>query len=101
MIKHYGWRNEFLSIYPNAVKIWRVDGPDASVVPWFNILMLVLFAAVFWAIYVRLRRFWRARMTPVIHDIGTSVEAATDHVVDRRGKVRRWWYGMRGKTPAR
>ena len=100
MIRHYGWRNEFLSIYPNAVKVWRVDGPDARVIPWVNIAILTLLAAFFWAIWVRWRRFRRARIDPVLDDIGDSLEAATDHVVDRRGKVRRWWDGVRGKAPA-
>ena len=101
VIRHYGWRNEFLSIYPNAIKIWRVDSPDVTIIPWINITILTLLAAVFWAIWVRWRRFRQARIDPVLEDIGDSFEAATDHVIDRRGKVRRWWDGVRGKTPAR
>lgn len=100
VIRHYGWRNEFLSIYPNAVRIWRVDGPDATVFPWINIVILTFLAAVFWAVWVRWRRFRRARIDPVLHDINNNIEAATDHVVDRRGKVRRWWDAKRGRTPA-
>ena len=101
MIRHYGWRNEFLSIYPNAIKIWRVDSPDVTIIPWINIIILTLLTAFFWAIWVRWRRFREARIDPVLEDIGDSLEAATDHVVDRRGKVRRWWDGVRGKTQAR
>lgn len=100
VIRHYGWRNEFLSIYPNAVKVWRVDSPDVTIIPWLNIVILTFLAAVFWAIWVRWRRFRRARIDPVLHDISDNIEAATDHVVDRRGKVRRWWDAKRGKTPA-
>ena len=58
VIKHYGWRNEFISIYPNAVSIRSVDGPDATIIPWLNIIILGSLAAVFWAIRVRWRRFW-------------------------------------------
>lgn len=101
VIRHYGWRNEFLSIYPNAIKIWRVDSPDVTIIPWINISILTLLTAFFWAIWVRWRRFREARIDPVLEDIGDSLEAATDHVVDRRGKVRRWWDGVRGKTQAR
>lgn len=60
-MRHYGWRNEFFSIYPNAVKVWAVDGPDARIIPWFNIVVLVLMAALGWAIRVRWRRFWQGR----------------------------------------
>ena len=101
VVRHYGWRNEFLSIYPNAIKIWRVDSPDVTIIPWINIIILTVLTAFFWAIWVRWRRFREARIDPVLEDIGDSLEAATDHVVDRRGKVRRWWDGVRGKTKAR
>ena len=63
-IRHYGWRNEFLSIYPNAVAVWPVDGPDARIIPWFNIVVLVLLAAGWWAIRVRWNRFWEKRREP-------------------------------------
>ena len=101
VIRHYGWRNEFLSIYPNAIKIWRVDSPDVTIIPWINITILTLIAAFFWAIWVRWRRFRQARIDPVLHEIGDSIEEVTDHMIDRRGKFRRWWDGVRGKTPAR
>jgi hypothetical protein len=60
-MRHYGWRNEFLSIYPNAVAIWPVAGPDARIIPWFNMIVLILLAALFWAIRVRWKRFWEGR----------------------------------------
>ena len=62
-IRHYGWRNEFLSIYPNAISLWAVEGPEARIVPWFNIVVLVLLAAAWWAIRVRWNRFWERRGT--------------------------------------
>lgn len=60
-MRHYGWRNEFFSIYPNAVRVWAVDGPEVRIIPWFNIVVLVLLTALAWAIRVRWRRFWQAR----------------------------------------
>ncbi|NCQ24579.1 MAG: DUF1523 domain-containing protein [Rhodobacteraceae bacterium CG17_big_fil_post_rev_8_21_14_2_50_63_15] len=60
-IRHYGWRNEFFSIYPNAVRVWAVDGPEVRIIPWFNIVVLALLAALAWAVRVRWRRFWRGR----------------------------------------
>ena len=99
VIRHYGWRNEFLSIYPNAVKVWPVDSPDVRIIPWVNIMILTLLSALFWAVWVRWRRFRRARIDPVLEDLGDSLEAATDHMTDRRGKLRRWWDGL-GRSPA-
>ena len=37
-VTHYGWRNELLSIFPNAAKVKPVDGPDVQLIPWFNIV---------------------------------------------------------------
>jgi hypothetical protein len=68
-IKHYGWRNEFLSIYPNAVEIWPVEGPDVRYIPWFNIIVLTLLFALFWAIRVRWKRFRARRIDPVIDEM--------------------------------
>ena len=42
MVTHYGWRNEFMSIFPNAVIIRHVEGPDVRIIPWFNIIFLTL-----------------------------------------------------------
>jgi hypothetical protein len=56
-ITHYGWRNEFLSIFPNAISVKPVSGPDARIVPWFNIILLTVLAALVWGIWARLRKF--------------------------------------------
>jgi len=67
-ITHYGWRNEFLSIFPNAVSIGRVEGPDVRLVPWFNIIVLTVLAAFAWGIWVRWKRFRKNRIEPTIDD---------------------------------
>ena len=67
-IRHYGWRNEFISIYPNAVTIKRVAGPDVRIIPWFNIIVLTVLAALFWAIRVRWKRFRRNRVDPKVDE---------------------------------
>jgi len=76
VIRHYGWRNEFLSIYPNVVSLRPVDGPDVRIIPWLNIILLTLLAAVAWALYVRWRRFRQARIDPVLDDMGDNLDEA-------------------------
>lgn len=68
-VKHYGWRMELISIFPNAVTIRQVDGPDARVIPWVSIIVLVLLAATWWAIRVRWLRFWEKRVEPAIETV--------------------------------
>ena len=53
-ITHYGWRLPIISVYPNAVSITPVDGPDVRLIPWLNIVILsflafVIFMIVRWA----------------------------------------------------
>ncbi len=36
-INHYGWRNEFFSIWPNAVSIKPVSVPDVQRKSWLNV----------------------------------------------------------------
>lgn len=63
-VRHYGWRNEFMSIFPNALSVRPVAGPDVRVVPWFSIVVLVLLVALIWGVTVRVRRFWARRFGP-------------------------------------
>jgi hypothetical protein len=67
-VTHYGWRNEFLSIFPNAVGIKQVAGPDVRLIPWFNIIVLTVLAAFAWGIWARWRRFKRNKIEPKIDE---------------------------------
>jgi len=82
-VRHYGWRNEFLTIYPNAVSITPVDGPDVTLIPWFNIVFLTLLLALVWGVTVRWRRFKARRITPAIDRMDMAVD-------ERRAGVSRW-----------
>lgn len=83
-IKHYGWRFELLSVFPNAVAIKPVAGPGERVIPWVSIAILVLIALVLWAVIARWLRFKRRRIDPVVED----VDAAWD---ERRMRFAEWW----------
>jgi hypothetical protein len=91
-IKHYGWRNEFMTIFPNAISARAVSGPDASKgIPWLNIIILTLFAAVTYGIWVRWRRFRMARIDP-------TMEAIEDDFADATGAVTGWLGSWRKKS---
>jgi hypothetical protein len=91
VVRHYGWRSELLSIYPNAVDLRLAEGPGERIVPWLNIVILVLLAAVVWGVWVRWRRFRRRRLDPVLEEMGDSVADASDGVAERLARLRRWW----------
>lgn len=55
-ITHYGWRSNLISIYPNAISIRPVAGPDVAFFPWLNIVILItlaILAFVAWRLWER------------------------------------------------
>jgi hypothetical protein len=96
-VTHYGWRNEYWSVFPNAVGLKRVDGPDATIIPWLNIIILTLFFALVWAIWVRWRRFRAKRIDPVLEGIEDSWDESMDTLAEKRGRVRRWLDSWKSK----
>ena len=51
-LRHYGWRLNLFSTFPNAIKAWPVD-EDYRHIPVFNIIVLLVLGAVFFLIYRR------------------------------------------------
>ncbi|MGI3170232.1 DUF1523 family protein [Pseudooceanicola sp. C21-150M6] len=60
-VTHYGWRMELWTVFPNAISVKAVADPDARIIPWLNIVILLTMFAIFWAIRVRVLRFWERR----------------------------------------
>ncbi len=79
MITSYGWRSDLLSIYPNAVAIKPVEGPNVTIIPWFNIIFLTALAIFLFWLWRRYRRFKENRIDPMLDDM----EDAWDNVEDR------------------
>ncbi|WP_349775070.1 DUF1523 family protein [Frigidibacter sp. SD6-1] len=96
MVTYYGWRLPILSIYPNAVKVRAVDSPDATVLPWVNILILSALALL----VLMLRRMWlqfRERtIDPVVEDAGDFLEGIDAQADAARAQAR----GMVGRFKA-
>ncbi len=94
-ITHYGWRLPIFSIFPNAVSIARVEGPDVTLIPWVNIIILSFLAFVIFM----LRKMWlqfRERMVdPALADVGETFDAAGARV-DTVRKEARGFFGRFG-----
>lgn len=82
IVRHYGWRMELITIFPNVLSVKPIDDPNMRLIPWFNIIFLTLLFAVFWAIRVRWIRFREARIDP-------TLEAVEDRYDDSRSWVAR------------
>jgi hypothetical protein len=90
-VTHYGWRIPWLSIYPNAVKVRVVEGPDVRLVPWLNALILLALAVV----ALMVRRIWlqfRERtVDPIVAEAADVLDGIDARADDARATARGWW----------
>lgn len=90
-IRHYGWRNQFLSIFPNAISLKPVAGPEDKPTNWLSISILIALVVFFWALFVRWRRFKARRVDPLVEDVEDNLYAMGDAVSDSRDSLLRWF----------
>ena len=69
MVTHYGWRFAPLSIYPNAIRITEVSGPDYSYFPWLNIVILAFLAFLVFMIRRMWLQFWERMVDPAVAEV--------------------------------
>ena len=80
LLTHYGWRIEIFSMFPNAVAIKPVDGPDYTAIPWFSIVFLLALAVLlFFLVRGGLRFMHRLELDERFENAGNSA-----------GQVWRW-----------
>ncbi len=94
VVTHYGWRIEILSMFPNAVAIERVDGPDHFPVPWFRISFFALLGGLLFWLWWLWRRFYIRRWQPFI--AGLELDERFDNASTAVGQVWRWFRANAG-----
>ncbi|MGV6813105.1 MAG: DUF1523 family protein [Brevirhabdus sp.] len=97
VITHYGWRNRFFTIYPNAIGIRPIPGPDTTVIPWFNIFFFVFVIVAFLFLRAAWRQFRERSIDPMLEDVGEHTDAARDRASGLWGRIKAWLDTWRGK----
>lgn len=69
MVTHYGWRFAPMSIYPNAIRITEVSGPDVTYFPWLNVIILTLLAVLAFMIRRMWLQFWERMVDPAVANV--------------------------------
>jgi hypothetical protein len=98
VMRHYGWRNEFFTIFPNAVAVRPATGPDERIIPWLNIVILTAlagFVLFLWRVWVRFRT---RTVDPVLDNMADRWDAVEDRAAEKRGRIQRWldsWTGRK------
>lgn len=97
LVRHYGWRNQLLTIYPNVLDLRAVDGPDHRVIPWFNILVITGLVAILLTLRRLWRRFRKRRIDPIVRDVAEAFDPDSPDKLPARPhrgpgmKFREWW----------
>lgn len=103
-ITHYGWRNEFFTIFPNAVSVQPVAGPDVRFFPWVNVIILTTLAFLLFMLWRMLAQFRERMIDPAIDranrtldDIDAQADVARGRAAGVWARIRAWLDTWRGK----
>jgi hypothetical protein len=89
-VTHYGWRVPIISVFPNAVKIVPVAGPDVRLFPWLNLVILGILAfLLFWA-WMMLRQFRERMVDPAVERVAQTMDAVDQRADAAKGRLSRW-----------
>lgn len=97
VVTHYGWRNQILSIFPNAVAIRPVAGPDVTIVPWVNIVILTVLAGMLLLLWRMWAQFRERAIDPALADMGEAWDRVDRRADEARGRIGRWLDSWRSK----
>jgi hypothetical protein len=96
-ITHYGWRNELLSIFPNAVSIRPVEGPDVTLIPWLNIVILSVLAGMLLLLWRMWAQFRERTIDPALAEVGEVWDRVDQRADAARGRFGRWLDSWRSR----
>lgn len=91
-VTHYGWRNQLFTIFPNVIALRQVDGPDATIIPWANIVILTLLLLALFMIRRMWLQFRERTIDPAVIDVRQSIDDLDDRA-DRAGDRARGFFG--------
>ena len=97
VVTHYGWRVRWASIYPNAVGVRTISGPDVSIIPWFNIFFFVFLMVAVAFLRAMWRQFRERSVDPLLDAAGDQIDEVQAGVAERKGRLSRWLDTWRSK----
>ncbi|MGH1368208.1 MAG: DUF1523 family protein [Maritimibacter sp.] len=97
VLTHYGWRNRFFTIYPNAIGVREVAGPDVRIIPWFNIFFFIGLIVAFVFLRAMWRQFREQKIDPAMEDTRDAWEKVDAYTNEKRGRVSRWINSWKSK----
>jgi hypothetical protein len=96
-ITHYGWRNEFLTVFPNAISMEVVDGPDTTFIPWFNIVFFTVWAGILLLLWRMWAQFRERTIDPAMDSIGDTIDEVDARAEGIWSRLKAWLATWTGK----
>jgi hypothetical protein len=103
-VTHYGWRAPIISIFPNALKITPVSGPDVTLFPWLNLVILAVLAGALVMAWLMLAQFRERVVDPAVDRAAQTLDAMDARADAARaqasglwGRFRAWLGTWQGK----
>jgi len=87
-VTHYGWRIPLFSAFPNAVSITPVEGPDVTLIPWVNIILLIVLVFVIFMIRKMWLQFRERMVDPALADAGEAWDSVETRAENARKEAR-------------
>lgn len=96
-VRHYGWRNELFSVFPNATSLRPVEGPNVTFFPWFNTIFFVVLGLVLLGIFRLMQRFKRKRVDPMVEGVEDAWDDLGEAGQSIGDRIRGWFASLGGK----
>jgi len=96
-LTHYGWRNELLSIFPNAVGVRPIDDPNQRLIPWFNAVILIILAGLMLGFYRLTQWFRREKIDPIVDSAQDTWDGVDAYADQQRAGLRGWLDSWKSK----
>ncbi len=96
-VTHYGWRVAWLSIFPNAIKVTPVAGPEAGGINWARIIILSVLMVLVLTLWRMWQQFRERTIDPAVAEVGDTWDRLDNRADAARGRFSRWIDSWRTK----
>lgn len=91
VVTHYGWRNQFFTIFPNAVGLRPVASPDVTIIPWVNIIIFTVLAGILFFFRRMWLQFRERTIDPALENMGERFDDLDARADTARANARTRW----------
>ncbi|MEM8698572.1 MAG: DUF1523 family protein, partial [Pseudomonadota bacterium] len=96
VVRHYGWRIPYFSLFPNAISMRPAAGPDERLIPWLNIVLVSGLVLGFLVLRRIVLMMFGRHVQPWIDEVDQEIEETTESISHRYRGIRGWFRQISG-----